>query len=149
MPVSNEWEEPVEDDLIQPEDKGRVTTSTRPPSSEQEAPSHTERKKSGLGIASFVISISGYLFLTIGFYYPVKGFSVYAFAMVMFSGAPGGAALYMGIFGIGFLIAELVALGLGIGGLRQKETEKNLATLGTVFSSVALVVLVLLIGLSM
>ena len=46
----------------------------------------------------------------------------------------------MGIFGGGFLIAALVALGLGIGGLRQKEKKKTLAILGTVYSSVGILI---------
>ena len=94
--------------------------------SEQEAPSHTERKKSGLGIASFVISISGYLFLIIGFF--------------VFEGVEGDLPLerllVIFVFGIGFVIVELVALGLGIWGLCQKEKKKTLAILGTEFSSV-------------
>ncbi len=50
----------------------------------------------------------------------------------------------LGIFGIGFIIVELVAFGLGIGGLRQKETKKILAILGTVFSSVGILIVIII-----
>ncbi len=104
--------------------------------SEQEAPSHTERKKSGLGIASFVISISGYLFLIIGFFVSESDAA---------SGPFAGLLVFF-VFGIGFVIVELVALGLGIWGLCQKEKKKTLAILGTEFSSVGtLIVAVMLL----
>ena len=104
--------------------------------SEQEAPSHTERKNSGLGKASFVVSIIAVLFLMIGF-------SVIDWVQgdaEMNIGIAIAQDYLMGIFGGGFLIAALVALGLGIGGLRQKEKKKTLAILGTVYSSVGILI---------
>ena len=101
-----------------------------------QAPSHTGRKNSELGIASFVISISGYLFLTIGFFVSASDAAA----------GPFSGLLMAFVFGIGFVLVELVALGLGIWGLCQKEKKKTLAILGTEFSSVGtLIVAVMLL----
>ena len=109
----------------------------RLPAQPDSPPSHTERKNSGLGIASVVVSISGVLFLIIGVLFIVFGFqddpSMYPFIVI-------GQAFLLGHLCIGFIIVELAALGLGIGGLRQKETKKILAKLGTVFSSVGILI---------
>ena len=43
------------------------------------------------------------------------------------------------MFFVVFLFASLVALGLGIGGLTEKDQKKLYAILGTVFSVVTLV----------
>jgi len=106
-----------------------------------------EKKQSGLGIASFITSIvSGVLiFLLIGI------------AGVMETSTPGGmdeesaGAMMVGLFLLAFLGAALVALGLGIGGLNQKEGKKIFAMLGTVFAAVTIVVaiFVMMLGLAM
>ena len=107
--------------------------------SEQEALSHAEPKNSGIGIASFVISITvGVLILV-----------TISIVGVIDSSTPGGIdevsaeAILLGFGLIGLLIIDLVALGLGIGALFQKEKKKILAILGTVFSFVAIVLTVL------
>ncbi|MGU5664466.1 hypothetical protein, partial [Aeromonas sanarellii] len=63
--------------------------------------------------------------------------------------APG--AVIVGLFLFAFLGAALVALGLGIAGLLQKERKKLFAILGTVFSAVSLVVtiFIMIIGSAM
>ncbi len=105
--------------------------------SEQEAPSHTERKNSGLGIASFVTSITAGILLFVTFI--IAGVMT---ASGTDAGSPEG--IMVGSALIGLNIAEFVALGLGIGGLFQKEKKKQLAILGTVSSSLAIVVMMLL-----
>ena len=106
-----------------------------------------EQKHSRLGIASFITSIvSGILI-----------FLVIVIAGVMEASTPGGmdeesaGAVMVGLFLFAFLGAALVALGLGIGGLLQKERKKIFAILGTVFSSVSLVVtiFIMILGLAM
>ena len=106
-----------------------------------------EQKHSGLGIASFITSIvSGILI-----------FLVMVIAVVMEASTPGGideesaGAVMVGLFLFAFLGATLVALGLGIGGLLQKERKKIFAILGTVFSAVSLVVtiFIVILGLAM
>jgi hypothetical protein len=101
-----------------------------------------EPKYSGLGIASFAISIIAGVLI----------FVTFVIAVVMEASTPGGMDeesvefIWIGIAGIGLLIVELVALGLGIGGLFQKEKRKILAILGTVFSGGAVVLLVLAVA---
>lgn len=106
-----------------------------------------EQKHSGLGIASFITSIvSGILI-----------FLVIVIAGVMEASTPGGideesvGAVMVGLFLFAFLGAALVALGLGIGGLLQKERKKIFAILGTVFAAVSLVVtiFIMILGLAM
>ena len=106
-----------------------------------------EQKHSRLGIASFITSIvSGILI-----------FLVIVIAGVMEASTPGGmdeesaGAVMVGLFLFAFLGAALVALGLGIGGLLQKERKKIFAILGTAFSSVSLVVtiFIMILGLAM
>ena len=103
-----------------------------------------EQKHSGIGIASFILS------LLIG---------VLLFMVVMFAGymevtTPGGiseesvSAIMLGLVIIGLLLLELVAFGLGIGGLFQKDRKKLFAILGTIFSGLAIlgVVALMIIG---
>jgi hypothetical protein len=105
------------------------------------------QKHSGLGIASFITSIvSGILILLL-----------IVVAGVMEASTPGGldeesaGAFIVGLFLIAFLMAALVALGLGIGGLLQKERKNIFAILGTVFSAVSLVVtiFIMILGIAM
>ena len=106
-----------------------------------------EQKHSRLGIASFITSIvSGILI-----------FIVIVIAGVIEESTPGGmdeesaGAAMVGFAAIALLSAELVALGLGIAGLLQKERKKIFAILGVVFSAVTfvLVILLMILGLAM
>ena len=92
---------------------------------------------SKLGIASFVIAIvGGLLFLTLGV---SLGY--------MELNTPGGidetskAVILMGLGIILALFILLISLGLGIGGLIQKECKKIFSVLGVVFSFFTLLVL--------
>ena len=106
-----------------------------------------EHKHSGIGIASFITSIVSGCFL----------FLTFVIAGVMESSTPGGmdskssASAMVGLFLITFLGAALVALGLGISGLLQKDRKKIFSILGTVFSAVLVfaTILLVLVGLAM
>ena len=95
----------------------------------------TEQKHAGLGIASFVISLIAGLLL----------FILFAIAGVMETATPGGidetsaSAMIIGLFMILLILAEAVALGLGVAGLMQKDRKTVFAILGTVFSALAFV----------
>ena len=100
-----------------------------------------EKKHSGLGIASFITSIvSGLLILLL-----------FGVAGAMEASTPGGideesvAAVTIGLLIFAFLGATFVALCLGIAGLLHKERNKIFAILGTVFSSISLVVTIFLL----
>ena len=103
-----------------------------------------ELKHSGVGIAAFIIS------LLMGFI----TFIVVVIAGVLETSSPGGidqnsvAAAVVGLLIIGCILVQLVALGLGIAGLVQKNRKKLFAILGTVFSGMTLlgVVFLMLIG---
>lgn len=90
-----------------------------------------ELKHSGLGITSFALSI------LVGFLL----FAAIAVAGVMESSRPGGldeespVAVVMGLGIIALLGLNLVAFGIGIGALFQRDRKKIFAILGTVFSS--------------
>lgn len=106
---------------------------------------NAELKNSGIGIASFVLSILA----SVGFFIV---FMVAGYLEVTTPGGMGeesGAALVVGLFIIGLLILELVALGLGIGGLLQKDCKRTLALLGTIFSGVATICILGVIVLGM
>ncbi|SFQ60168.1 hypothetical protein SAMN05216578_101338 [Halopseudomonas formosensis] len=104
-------------------------------------------KHSGVGIASFVTSIVAGVLI----------FLLVIIAGVLEVSTPGGmdeesiAAVLIGLFLFAFLGAELVALGLGIGGLIQKDRKKIFAILGVVFSATALLItlFILFLGLAM
>ena len=106
-----------------------------------------DQKHSGLGVASFIISIvaGGLQFLLL------------VVAGVMQVSTPGGmdknsvAAVLVGLFIFAFLFVSLVALALGIGGLVQKDRKKVFAILGTVFSAGTIVgmIAIILLGLAM
>ena len=98
--------------------------------SEQEALSHTAPKISRIGIASFVISIPA---------------GVLTLVLFVISGVMSVDNVMLGFGLIGLSIANLVALGLGIAGLFQKERKRIFAILGTVFSSAVIVVTVALV----
>jgi len=106
-----------------------------------------DQKHSGFGIASFITSIVSGIFI----------FLLVVIAAVVEASTPGGmdeesvGTAMVGLFFIALIGADLAALGLGIGGLLQKERKKIFAALGTVFSAVSLVVMILLmiVGLAM
>ena len=91
-----------------------------------------ELKHSGFGIASFATSILSALSL----------FVVFGIAGMAEVSTPGGLnensgqAVMIGMAIIFFLVTSLVAFGLGIGGLFQKERKKVFAILGVTFSSI-------------
>lgn len=105
------------------------------------------QKHSGLGIASFIFSIVAGILI----------FLLFIAAGVMQVSTPGGvdeksaAAVIIGLLIFAFLFLCLVALGLGIAGLIQKDRKKLFATLGTIFSTVILVgtISLIFIGMSM
>lgn len=105
-----------------------------------------ENKHSGLGIASFIISTV---------------VCALTFILLMVAGAievstPGGMdensveAVIIGMLFIGFMLLELLAAGLAIAGLCQKNRLKLFPILGLIFSIFSLVggLTVLMIGLS-
>ena len=104
-----------------------------------------ELKHSGLGIASYFSSTSAgvFLFLTSVIPGPIEPTT------------PGGmneesaTAVVIGLLLVIFLFAALVSLGLGIGGLLQKERKKVFAILGTVFSAAIILCTVALIALGL
>jgi len=87
-------------------------------------------KHSGLGITSFIVSIcaGGMLFVLL------------TVAAVLTTTTPGGldaksaGAIILGLLMFLFLFVELVALGIGVGGLFQKGRHKLFAILGIAFS---------------
>lgn len=106
-----------------------------------------EYKHSGLGIASFITSLVSGVIL----------FILVVIAGVMEASSIGGmdensvGAVILGLFLIFFIAVCMVALGLGIGGLFQRERKKIFAILGVVFSGIAVmgVGLLMLIGIAM
>lgn len=82
---------------------------------------------------------------------------IFAIAGIMEASTPGGmdedsaGATMVGLFMFAAMGTTLIALGLGIGGLLQKERNKIFAILGTTFSLVAIAgtLFLLLLGLAM
>ena len=106
-----------------------------------------EQKHSGLGVASFITSLVSGILL----------FLLIVIAGVIEASTPGGmdeksaAAVIVGLFLFAFLGAAFVALGLGIGGLLQKDRKKIFAILGAVFSAAASLgtIFIMMLGLVM
>lgn len=100
-----------------------------------------ERKHSGLGIASFVVSIITGLMM----------FMLFVVAGVMETSTPGGMdensveAMLVGLFLFALLFLDLLAAGLGVAGLFQKERRKLFAILGLVFAAATIVITLLLV----
>ena len=94
-----------------------------------------EYRHSGIGVASFVISIVMAL----------TGFGLIAIAGVIEVTTPGGMdessaiAVVIGLSIFGCILVDLVALGLGIGGLIQKNRSKIFSILGTIFSALTII----------
>lgn len=104
-----------------------------------------EVKHSGLGIASFVIStVMGVAMLVL-----------IVLAGVLETTTPGGmdeeslAAVLIGLFMFAFLFIDLLAAGLGIAGLLQKDRKKIFAILGVIIAvaTILLTMLLLVVGL--
>jgi hypothetical protein len=99
-----------------------------------EAQVERPQKHSGVGIASFIISLltGAGLFLS------------FAAAGVLEASTPGGIdeqspeAVAIGLAILGGLFVDLVALTLGVGGLCQDNRKKIFALLGALFSGLAL-----------
>lgn len=96
-------------------------------------------KHSGLGIASFVVSILDWLL----------SFVLMAVAVIMELATPGGmdetspAAVVLGLSLFFLFFVAVVALGLGVGGLVQPDRKKVFPVLGTIFSALFLALAVL------
>ncbi|QYJ90316.1 MULTISPECIES: hypothetical protein [Shewanella] len=118
------------------------TTQAPAQASPQVPAMEQEFKHSGLGIAAFILSIIATLLI----------FGIVTVAGVMEATTPGGIdetspeAIVVGMLIFAFIGLALVALGLGIGGLVQKQRKKIFAILGTIFSSVAILATLALIG---
>lgn len=103
-----------------------------------------EQKHSGLGIASFVTSLVTAALI----------FLLFIIAGVMETTTPGGidenspAAIMVGLGILALLALDLLAIGLGIGGLVQNEHKKLFAGLGTGVSALTLLgtVLLMIVG---
>lgn len=95
----------------------------------------TDKKFSGLGIASFVISIVATVLL----------FLLFIIAGIIEVSTPGGVdessatAVIIGFFLITFMFVLIAALGLGIGGIFQKGRKKIFAILGVIFSALTFI----------
>lgn len=106
-------------------------------------PVAVERKHSGLGISSFIISLGGgfVMFLLFG----VAGF--------METTTPGGidensgVAVLLGLVIFAVVAVHLLGLGLAIGALTQKDRKKVFSVLGLVFNALVIVGTVGLIAL--
>lgn len=100
-----------------------------------------EQKHSGIGIAAFITSVVASIFLVL----------MVVVAGVMEVATPGGLneesvpAMVLGLFIIVLLVMDLVALGLGIAGLFQKDRKKLFAILGTTFSAATIIGILFLI----
>lgn len=91
-------------------------------------------RHSGLGIASFILSLGGgvLMFLLI----VLAGVAELSTPGGMDEGAPATVMIGLGIIGAG--LVELVALALGVAGVLQRDRRRVLAILGLVFSCGAL-----------
>jgi hypothetical protein len=88
-------------------------------------------KHSGLGVASFILSIAVGVF----------DFLVVALAGLMEASSPGGMdeesviAILIGLFILGALAANLAGMGLGIAGMVQRDRKKVFSVLGLAFNA--------------
>jgi len=104
-----------------------------------------EMPHSGLGVASFIISLVAGVGMLV----------LVGVATVLSAAQPGGqldeeslAAIMIGLVLALAALAQLVAIGLGIGGLVQTGRKKVFAVLGTVFAAMSLLgaLMLMLIG---
>jgi len=97
-------------------------------------------RHSGLGIASFILS------LMVG----AVEFLVIMAAGIVEATTPGGmdeqsmAAILIGLFILGGLMANMAGVGLGIAGLVQRDRKRVFSTLGLVFNGTAILGIVML-----
>ncbi|MFM2480302.1 hypothetical protein [Celerinatantimonas sp. YJH-8] len=103
----------------------------------------TVQKHSGVGIAAFVISIISLLFIF---------FLMFLLGIMTTAVAAHRSALSTGILLISFLsivplLMNLVALGLGIAGLLQRDRKKIFPILGTILSGIIVISLLSMIVL--
>lgn len=104
-----------------------------------------QEKHSGLGIASFTLSILGSLLM----------FLLFVIAGIMEAATPGGIdeesaeAIFVGLIMIATFFFNLIAIALGVTGLFQKQRKKLFAILGTALSGLTVVLasFLMLIGL--
>jgi hypothetical protein len=104
-------------------------------------------KHSGLGVASFVMSVA------IG----VFDFAVFMFAGVVEMSTPGGmdeesiVAVIVGLLIIGSLFMNVGGVGLGIAGIVQRDRQKVFSVLGVAFNTLIILGMVglLIIGMMM
>lgn len=100
-----------------------------------------ELKHSGVGISSFVLAIIGF----------VSMFILLVAAGALSAVTPGGlsensiAAAVIGLLIMILGIFNLIALGLGIGGLCQGNRKKVFAIIGTALSALTLILTIALI----
>jgi hypothetical protein len=117
---------------IEKEDKGSQPESMDTTTS----PTTLKRKHSELGIASFIISIVSiliFLSLILAYFGPINPYTTIT---------PHWISLMYKILSYStwpLPFAPLLALGLGIGGLIQKDRKKIFAIFGTIFSAVVIV----------
>lgn len=110
-------------------------------------PVAVERKQSGLGISSFVISLGG------GF----AMFLLFCVAGYMETTTPGGIdeksgiAVLLGLVIFAVIALHLLGLGLAIGALTQKDRKKVFSVLGLIFNAIVVVgtIAVIMIGNAM
>ena len=103
--------------------------------------------QSGLGIASFILSVVSAL----------GTFVLLAVAGIVENSTPGGMdensseAMLIGLLLIGFVFTSLLALGLGIGGLVQENRLKGLSITCTVLATLTLIVvtLIMILGIAL
>ena len=102
-------------------------------------------KHSGVGIASFTVSIIGSLLM----------FLLFMIAGAIQLSTPGGvdenspAAMVIGLMLFLLMFALLVALGLGIGALCQSDRKRLFGVLGTIFSAVSLLLTLILLAVGL
>lgn len=108
-------------------------------------PTEQTLKHSGIGIASFAMSL-GILIVT---------FVLVVVAGVMEASTPGGiseespAAIMLGLSIIGMVVLNIVAFGLGIGTMFQKDRKRLFGILGMTFSALTIVGIISLIMFGM
>ena len=102
-----------------------------------------ELKHSRFGISAFVVSVTASVLM----------FLTFVVAGTLEATTPGGldensaGAIFVGLFMIAFFALEVVAIGLGIAGLMQKDRKKVFSVLGIVFGSITILGTVFLIVL--
>lgn len=108
-------------------------------------PTEQSLKHSGIGIASFAMSL-GVLIVT---------FVLVVVAGVMEASTPGGineespAAIMLGLAIIGMVLLNIVAFGLGVGTMFQKDRKRLFGVLGMTFSALTIVGIISLIMFGM